>query len=159
MENIENKTEIEPTNPGVTVLQTNQAASGVPTWAKSLNTVTLTIVGVLLALGINFGSILSKWIDNRVETQTTELSQQGQLQADSLSALINMNQTMNNQIVQLLDSVDTLIEENKRLTQTNEEANKIIVDLQKQIKDIETLNIQYVTEIEDLKKQISALKQ
>lgn len=70
-----------------------------------------------------------------------------------------MNQTMSNQIVQLLNSVDTLVTENKRLTITNEESNKTIVDLQKQIQEISALNEKYLSEIADLKKQITALKQ
>lgn len=153
MESAENKT-TEPQNPGVTVLQQNQSAQGLPTWAKSLNTVSLTLIGILLALGINFGSIINKWLDNKVETQTTELAQNGKMQQDSLSAVLEMNKTMSQQIIQLLNSVDALVSENKRLTLTVEESNKTITELQKNIQEIEALNQKYIAEITELKRQL-----
>jgi peptidoglycan hydrolase CwlO-like protein len=141
-------------NAGVTVLQNNQSASNLPTWAKSLNTVSLTLIGILLALGINFGSIINKWLDNKVETQATELAQSGKMQQDSLSAVLEMNKTMSQQIIQLLNSVDSLVSENKRLTLTVEESNKTISNLQKNIQEIEALNQKYIAEISELKRQL-----
>lgn len=143
-------------NPGVTVLQNNQAVSGIPAWLRTFNSFTVILVGVILALGINSGKILESYVNSRVANQTASQQAEQSLQRDALQALITISDGQSRHIVDLTLSINTLITENKRLTLSIEETSKTVNSLQLQIKEIEALNKEYLDEISQLKKQIES---
>lgn len=158
METTENKTEIEPTNEGVKVLTQVNNTSGLPTWLKSINSLTLMIIGVVIATGLNLGTIVNKYIDQRVVSQNTEQTTNGELQKNSLAALIDISNGLSKHVVDLTLSVQTLIDENKRLTSNNDELNKTITKLQENISALQLDNERLKQEIAALKTQISELQ-
>lgn len=157
METTENKPE-QKTNEGITVLNQVQSTGGIPSWLKTFNSFTIIVVGVILALGINSGKILESYVNSRVANQTTEQATNGEIQKNSLAALIDLSNGLNQHVFDLTTSVNVLIEENKKLTENNIELNKNITKLQENIAALQLDNERLKTEVAALKTQISELQ-
>lgn len=157
METTETKPE-QKTNEGITVLNQVQSTGGIPSWLKTFNSFTVIVVGVILALGINSGKILESYVNSRVANQTTEQATNGELQKNSLAALIDISNGLSKHVVDLTLSVQTLIDENKRLNSNNDELNKTITKLQENISALQLDNERLKTEVAALKTQISEIQ-
>jgi len=108
-------------------------ADGIPSWAKSMSFVLTGLVGFILALGLNLGDVVQRYMDSKSTLETTTLSQNGELQVNALAGLIDSNKGLNQHVSDLILSINTLIEENKKLTDLNSEILLLNGDLQKQI--------------------------
>lgn len=129
-------------------------SDGIPTWAKSMSFVLTGLVGFILALGLNLGDVVQRYMDSKSSIETTALSQNGQLQVNALTGLIDSNKGLSQHVTDLILSINTLIDENKKLTDVN---TKLLNDnntLQQQILTLQTDLQKLTTENQDLKTRL-----
>lgn len=133
-------------------------SENIPPWARGMSMVLTGLVGFILALGLNFGDIVNRYMDSRNQIETTTLSQNGQLEVNALTGLIDSNKGLTQHVTDLILSINTLIDENKRLTEENTELMKKISELElANTKNMETIN-KLNSENQDLKTRLE-LKQ
>lgn len=127
-------------------------SESVPAWARGMSWVLTGLVGFILALGLNLGDIVNRYMDSQNQIQATTLSQNGTVEVNALAGLIDSNKGLNSHVNDLILSVNTLIEENQRLSianstltlanselqQINREDAEVIVRLKAEIQDLKT---------------------
>jgi predicted nuclease with TOPRIM domain len=133
-------------------------AENIPAWARGMSLLLTGLVGFILALGLNFGDIVNRYMDSRNQIETTALSQSGQLEVNALTGLIDSNKGLSQHVTDLILSINTLINENKRLSESNGELNQQLTDLMQNKAVQDELIKQLTTENQDLKTRLE-LKQ
>lgn len=127
-------------------------SESVPAWARGMSWVLTGLVGFILALGLNLGDIVNRYMDSQNQIQTATLSQNGTVEVNALAGLIDSNKGLNSHVNDLILSVNTLIEENQRLSianstltlanselqQINRKDAEVIVGLKAEIQDLKT---------------------
>lgn len=127
-------------------------SESVPAWARGMSWVLTGLVGFILALGLNLGDIVNRYMDSQNQIQTATLSQNGTVEVNALAGLIDSNKGLSSHVNDLILSVNTLIEENQRLSianstltlanselqQINREDAEVIVRLKAEIQDLKT---------------------
>lgn len=129
-------------------------ADGIPSWAKSMSFVLTGLVGFILALGLNLGDVVQRYMDSKNTIETTELSQNGQLQVNALTGLIESNKGLSQHVTDLILSINTLITENKKLNDTNAKLLTDNADIQQQILVLQAEIQRLTTENQDLKTRL-----
>jgi len=94
-------------------------SENIPAWARGMSMILTGLVGFILALGLNLGDIVNRYMDSRSQIETTTLSQHGQLEVSALTGLIDSNKGLTQHVADLISSINTLIEENKKLSEKN----------------------------------------
>lgn len=94
-------------------------SENIPAWARGMSMILTGLVGFILALGLNLGDIVNRYMDSRSQIETTTLSQHGQLEVSALTGLIDSNKGLTQHVADLILSINTLIEENKKLSEKN----------------------------------------
>jgi hypothetical protein len=126
-------------------------SENIPMWARGMSLILTGLVGFILALGLDFGDIVNRYMDSRSQIETTTLSQNGQLEVSALTGLIDSNKGLTQHVTDLIISINTLIVENKRLSVVNSGLTDVNIELTKdtteQLELINKLN----AEIQDLK--------
>jgi hypothetical protein len=126
-------------------------SENIPAWARGTSMILTGLLGFILALGLNVGDIVNRYMDSQNQIQTTTLSQDGQLEINALSGLIDSNKGLTSHVNDLIISINTLIVENKRLSVVNSGLTDVNIELTKdtteQLELINKLN----AEIQDLK--------
>lgn len=126
-------------------------SENIPMWARGMSLILTGLVGFILALGLDFGDIVNRYMDSRSQIETTTLSQNGQLEVSALTGLIDSNKGLTQHVTDLIISINTLIVENKRLSEVNSGLTDVNIELTKdtteQLELINKLN----AEIQDLK--------
>lgn len=129
-------------------------SENIPMWARGMSLILTGLVGFILALGLDFGDIVNRYMDSRSQIETTTLSQNGQLEVSALTGLIDSNKGLTQHVTDLILSINTLIVENKRLSEINSELTESNIELTKdtteQLELINKLN----AEIQDLKTRL-----
>lgn len=133
-------------------------SESIPPWARGMSLLLTGLVGFILALGLNLGDIVNRYMDSRNQIESTTLSQNGQLEVNALSGLIDSNKGLTQHVTDLILSLNTLIDENKRLTVENENLLKERNVYEKTILDLENNNTKLSQENQDLKTRLE-LKQ
>ena len=64
-------------------------SENIPAWARGMSMILTGLVGFILALGLNLGDIVNRYMDSRSQIETTTLSQHGQLEVNALTGLID----------------------------------------------------------------------
>lgn len=129
-------------------------SENIPAWARGMSLILTGLVGFILALGLNLGDIVNRYMDSRNQIETTTLSQHGQLEVNALTGLIDSNKGLTQHVTDLIMSINTLIEENKRLSESNSELMTKNTELsQLTIEQTELINKQN-SEIQDLKTRL-----
>lgn len=129
-------------------------SENIPAWARGMSLILTGLVGFILALGLNLGDIVNRYMDSRNQIETTTLSQNGQLEVNALTGLIDSNKGLTQHVTDLIMSINTLIEENKRLSESNSELMTKNTELsQLTIEQTELINKQN-SEIQDLKTRL-----
>lgn len=94
-------------------------SENIPAWARGMSMILTGLVGFILALGLNLGDIVNRYMDSRSQIETTTLSQNGQLEVNALTGLIDSNKGLTQHVTDLILSINTLIEENQKLSEKN----------------------------------------
>lgn len=94
-------------------------SENIPAWARGMSMILTGLVGFILALGLNLGDIVNRYMDSRSQIETTTLSQHGQLEVSALTGLIDSNKGLTQHVADLILSINTLIEENQKLSEKN----------------------------------------
>lgn len=129
-------------------------SENIPAWARGMSLILTGLVGFILALGLNLGDIVNRYMDSRSLVETTTLSQNGQIEVNALTGLIDSNKGLTQHVTDLILSINTLIEENKRLSESNSELMTKNTELsQLTIEQTELINKQN-SEIQDLKTRL-----
>lgn len=129
-------------------------SENIPAWARGMSLILTGLVGFILALGLNLGDIVNRYMDSRNQIETTTLSQNGQIEVNALTGLIDSNKGLTQHVTDLILSINTLIEENKRLSESNSELMTKNTKLsQLTIEQTELINKQN-SEIQDLKTRL-----
>lgn len=143
---------------GIEVLTEINNDKAVSPWLKNINTIIIIAIMVTLLLGVNAGKLLESYVQNRITTQNTQITQKNTIENASLNALIELNSEMSLHISELTQNINILIEENQRLTKSNEDLNKTLLEINQAVFKLQEENKQLQKQIEDLQKQIEALK-
>ena len=106
-------------------------SENIPMWARGMSLILTGLVGFILALGLDFGDIVNRYMDSRSQIETTTLSQSGQLEVSALTGLIDSNKGLTQHVTDLILSINTLIVENKRLSEVNSELVNKNIELTK----------------------------
>ena len=129
-------------------------SENIPMWARGMSLILTGLVGFILALGLDFGDIVNRYMDSRSQIETTTLSQHGQIEVNALTGLIDSNKGLTQHVTDLILSINTLIEENKRLSESNSTLMAKNIELnQANIIQIELIN-KLNAEIQDLKTRL-----
>jgi hypothetical protein len=125
-------------------------SENIPMWARGMSLILTGLVGFILALGLDFGDIVNRYMDSRSQIETTTLSQSGhlevsaltglidsnkgltQLEVSALTGLIDSNKGLTQHVTDLILSINTLIAENKRLSEVNSELVNKNIELTKE---------------------------
>jgi vacuolar-type H+-ATPase subunit I/STV1 len=126
-------------------------SESVPAWARGMSWILTGLVGFILALGLNLGDIVNRYMDSQSQIQTATLSQSGQVEVNALAGVIDSNKGLISHVNDLILSVNKLIEENQRLSTVNS-------SLMFQNTELQTLNTEYSEEIKQLNVEIQDLK-
>jgi len=94
-------------------------SENIPAWARGTSMILTGLLGFILALGLNVGDIVNRYMDSQNQIQTTTLSQDGQLEINALSGLIDSNKGLTSHVNDLILAVNKLIEENQKLSEKN----------------------------------------
>lgn len=129
-------------------------SENIPSWARGMSLILTGLVGFILALGLNLGDIVNRYMDSQNQIQTTTLSQNGQIEGNALTGLIDSNKGLNQHVTDLILSIQSLISENKRLSEENSEKTKMLMELQKAKLADEELIKKQNAEIQDLKTRL-----
>lgn len=129
-------------------------SESVPAWARGMSWVLTGLVGFILALGLNLGDIVNRYMDSQNQIQTATLSQNGTVEVNALAGLIDSNKGLSSHVNDLILSVNTLIEENQRLSIANSTLTLANSELQQiNRKDAEVI-VRLKAEIQDLKTRL-----
>ena len=96
-------------------------SENIPAWARGTSMILTGLLGFILALGLNVGDIVNRYMDSQSQIQTTTLSQDGQLEVNALGGIIDSNKGLNSHVTDLILAVNTLIEEKQKLSEKNSE--------------------------------------
>lgn len=107
-------------------------SENIPMWARGMSLILTGLVGFILALGLDFGDIVNRYMDSRSQIETTTLSQHGQLEVSALTGLIDSNKGLTQHVTDLIISINTLIVENKRLSEVNSGLTDANIELTKE---------------------------
>lgn len=129
-------------------------SENIPSWARGMSLILTGLVGFILALGLNLGDIVNRYMDSQNQIQTTTLSQNGQIEGNALTGLIDSNKGLNQHVTDLILSIQSLISENKRLSEENSEKTKMLMELQQAKLADEELIKKQNAEIQDLKTRL-----
>lgn len=129
-------------------------SENIPAWARGMSLILTGLVGFILALGLNLGDIVNRYMDSQNQIQTTTLSQNGHLEGHALTGLIDSNKGLNQHITDLIISIQSLISENKRLSESNSEIATELMELRKAKMADEELIRKQTVEIQDLKTRL-----
>jgi len=94
-------------------------SENIPAWARGTSMILTGLLGFILALGLNVGDIVNRYMDSQNQIQTTTLSQDGRLEINALSGLIDSNKGLTSHVNDLILAVNKLIEENQKLSEKN----------------------------------------
>lgn len=129
-------------------------SESVPAWARGMSWVLTGLVGFILALGLNLGDIVNRYMDSQNQIQTATLSQNGTVEVNALAGLIDSNKGLNSHVNDLILSVNTLIEENQRLSIANSTLTLANSELQQINREDAEVIIRLKAEIQDLKTRL-----
>lgn len=129
-----------------------------PQWVKNLSFAITALVGFVLALGLNIGDVVNNYMTNRQAIETTALSQNGQLEVNALTGLIEANKGMSTHITDLIVSINKLITENNELSAKNADLTQENATLSLKKSELENQIRQLQQENQDLKTRLE-LKQ
>lgn len=128
-------------------------SENIPAWARGMSMILTGLVGFILALGLNLGDIVNRYMDSRSQIETTTLSQHGQLEVSALTGLIDSNKGLTQHVTDLIISINTLIVENKRLSEVNSKLTDENIELTKetteQLELINKLNAEIRLELKE----------
>lgn len=128
-------------------------SENIPAWARGMSLILTGLVGFILALGLDFGDIVNRYMDSRSQIETTTLSQNGQLEVSALTGLIDSNKGLTQHVTDLIISINTLIVENKRLSEVNSKLTDENIELTKetteQLELINKLNAEIRLELKE----------
>jgi hypothetical protein len=129
-------------------------SENIPAWARGMSMILTGLVGFILALGLNLGDIVNRYMDSQNQIQTTTLSQDGQVEVNALAGLIDSNKGLNSHVNDLIVSVNKLIEENQRLSEVN--ADLLIENAQLNQSVVSNLDIinKLQADVQDLKTRL-----
>lgn len=133
-------------------------AENIPAWARSMSFLLTGLVGFILALGLNLGDIVNRYMDSRSQIETTTLSQNGQLEVNALTGLIDSNKGLSQHLTDLILSINTLIEENKRLSESNSKLMTEQSELKQKLLATEEAFKKLTAENQDLKTRLELQK-
>ena len=129
-------------------------SENIPAWARGMSMILTGLVGFILALGLNLGDIVNRYMDSRSQIETTTLSQNGQIEVNALTGLIDSNKGLTQHVTDLIISINTLIDENKRLSESNSDLMNKNTELnQKNVEQAELINKLNI-EIQELKTRL-----
>lgn len=129
-------------------------SENIPAWARGMSMILTGLVGFILALGLNLGDIVNRYMDSRSQVETTTLSQHGQLEVSALTGLIDSNKGLTQHVTDLIISINTLIVENKRLSEVNSKLTDENIELTKETTEQLELINKLNAEIQDLKTRL-----
>lgn len=129
-------------------------SENIPMWARGMSLILTGLVGFILALGLDFGDIVNRYMDSRSQIETTTLSQSGQLEVSALTGLIDSNKGLTQHVTDLILSINTLIAENKRLSEVNSELVNKNIELTKDTTEQSELINKLNAEVQDLKTRL-----
>jgi len=129
-------------------------SENIPMWARGMSLILTGLVGFILALGLDFGDIVNRYMDSRSQIETTTLSQSGQLEVSALTGLIDSNKGLTQHVTDLILSINTLIVENKRLSEVNSELVNKNIELTKDTTEQSELINKLNAEVQDLKTRL-----
>lgn len=129
-------------------------SENIPGWARGMSIILTGLVGFILALGLNLGDIVNRYMDSQNQIQATTLSQDGQLEVNALAGLIDSNKGLTSHVTDLILSVNKLIEENQRLSKVNSD---LIIE-NADLKQVTTENVELINQLraenQDLKTRL-----
>lgn len=129
-------------------------SENIPMWARGMSLILTGLVGFILALGLDFGDIVNRYMDSRSQIETTTLSQHGQLEVNALTGLIDSEKGLTQHVTDLILSINTLIVENKRLSEVNSELVNKNIELTKDTTEQSELINKLNAEVQDLKTRL-----